>query len=101
MTRENNFIQKYNSKIDKEPLPSNIKTCDCSRKADCPMNGNCLSECLIYKASVNTTTNKYFYGTCENTTKERCNNHKCFFKNKALERNIELFKYIGIERERY
>ena len=101
MIRENNFIQKYNSKVNKKPLPSNIKTCDCRRKADCPMNGNCLSEYLIYKASVNPTTNKYFYGTCENTTKECYNNHKCFFKNNALERNIELSKYIGIERERY
>ena len=33
------------------------------------MDGNCLSECLIYKASVSTTTNKYYYGTSENTFK--------------------------------
>ena len=29
----------------------------------------------IYKASVNTTTNKYYYGICKNTFKERCTNN--------------------------
>ena len=58
------------------------------------MDGNCLSECLIYKASVSTTTNKYYYGTCENTFKERYNNHKCSFRNKSREKNTELSKYV-------
>ena len=68
------------------------------------MDGNCLSECLIYKASVNITTNKYYYGTCENTFKERynrentfkerCNNHKCSFRNKSREKNTALSKYV-------
>ena len=57
----NNVIRKYNSEIMKNPAPSTIKTCNCRRKTDSPMDGNCLSECLIYKASTNTnktTTNK-------------------------------------------
>ena len=54
----NNVVRKHNSKIMKDPAPSTIKTCNCRRKADCPMDGNCLSEYLIYKASVNITTNK-------------------------------------------
>ena len=67
MPNLNNVIWKHNSKIMKNPAPSTTKTCNCRRKTDCPMDGNCLSECLIYKASVSTTTNKYYYGTCENT----------------------------------
>ena len=59
MTSMNNFIRKHNSKIIKGQAPSNIKSFNRRRKKDCPMDGNCLSECLIYKASVNTTTNKY------------------------------------------
>ena len=58
------------------------------------MDGNYLSECLIYKASVSTTTNKYYYGTCENTFKERFNNHNCSFRNKSREKNTELSKYV-------
>ena len=90
----NNVIRKHNSKIMKNPAPSTTKTCNCRRKTDCPMDGNCLSECLIDKASAITTTNKYYYGTCENYFKERYNNHKCSFRNKSREKNTELSKYI-------
>ena len=44
--------------------------------------------------SVSTTTNKYYYGTCENTFKERYNNHNCSFRNKSREKNTELSKYV-------
>ena len=65
MPNMNNVIRKHNSKIMKNPAPSTSKTCDCRRKTDCPMDGNCLSECLIYKASVSRTTNKYFKRTLQ------------------------------------
>ena len=78
----------------KNPAPSTTKTCNCHPKTDCPMDGNCLSECLIYKASVSTTTNKYYYGTCENPFKERYNNHHWSFRNKSREKNTELSKYL-------
>ena len=58
------------------------------------MDGSCLSQCLIYKASVSAATNKYYYGTCENTSKERYSNHKCPFRNKSREKNTELPKYV-------
>ena len=89
----NNVIRKHNSKIMKNPAPSTIETCNCRPKTDCPMDGTCLSECFIYKASVITTTNKYYYDTCENVFKERYNNHKCSFRNKSCEKNTELSKY--------
>ena len=56
------------------------------------MDGNCLSKCLIHKASVNITTNKYYYVTCENTFTERYNNHECSYK--SSEKNTELSKYV-------
>ena len=93
MPNMNNVIWKHNSKIMKNPSPSTTKTCNCHRKTDCPMDGNCLSEYLIYKASVSTTANKYYYGTCENTFKECYNNHNYSFRNKSREKNTELSKY--------
>ena len=39
----------------KNPAPSTTKTCNYRQKTDCPMDGSCLSECLIYKASVSAT----------------------------------------------
>ena len=84
----NNIIQKHNSKIMKNPAPSTTKTCNCRRKTDCPVDGNCLSECLIYKASASTSNNKYYYGTSENTFKERYNNHNCFCRNMSREKSL-------------
>ena len=94
MPNMSNIIQKHNSKIMRNPAPSTTKTCNCLRKTDCPMDGNCPSECLIYKASVSTTTYKYYYDACENTFKECYNNHKCSFRNKSHEKNTELSKYV-------
>ena len=53
---DKHFSRQHNSKIMKNLAPSTTKSCNCRRKTDCPMDGNCLSENLIYKASVSTTT---------------------------------------------
>ena len=53
-----NVSRKYNSKILNNLAPCTIKTCNFRRETDSHTNGNCLFECFIYKASVDTTTNK-------------------------------------------
>ena len=53
-----NVSRKYNSKILSNLAPCTIKTCNFRRETDSHTNGNCLFECFIYKASVDTTTNK-------------------------------------------
>ena len=99
MPNMKNVIRKH-SKIVKNPEPFTTKTCNCQRKTDCPMDGHCLSEYFIYKASVSTTTNKYCYDTYENTFKEHYNNHKCSFRSKFRGKNTELFKYLSELKER-
>ena len=95
MPNINFVIRKHNSITKKNLAPSTTKTCNCRRKTDCPVDSNCLSECLIYKASsVSTTTNKCYYVTYKNTFKERYNNHNCSFRNKSREKNTELSKYV-------
>ena len=59
MPNMNNVIRKHNSKIMENPASSTPKTCNCRQKTDCPMDGDCLSEYLIHKASVSATTNKF------------------------------------------
>ena len=54
----NNVSGKYNSKILNNLAPCTMKTCNFRRETDSHTNGNCLFECFIYKASVNTTTNQ-------------------------------------------
>ena len=49
------------------------------------------------KAAVSQTLsqiNKYYYGTCEKTFKERYNNHTARFKNQSKQKSTELSKHI-------
>ena len=64
-----------------DPKSTNNKTCSCREKSDCPLKQNCLSECLVYNAVVNTSTTKNYYRTCEKNFKERYNNHTSSFRN--------------------
>ena len=54
-----------------DPKPTNNKTCSCRQNLDCPLNQNCLSECLVYKAVEKTFPTKKYYGTCEKSFRER------------------------------
>ena len=68
-----------------------------SSKAECPFDKKCLSESLVYNASVDrldTNKTKHYYGTCEKNFKESYNNHTTSFKNKSKEKSTELSKYI-------
>ena len=94
-----NIIQKHNSKLMEDPKPTNNKICSCQQKSGCPLNQNCLSECLVYNAVVNTSTTKNYYGTCEKSFKEKYNNHTSSFKNKSRQKTTELSNYIWESKE--
>ena len=94
MPNMKNVIQKHNSKIMEDPIPTNKKTCSCRKKSDCLLNQKCLSECLVYNAVVNTSTTKNYFGTCEQSSKERYNNHTSSFKNRSRQKSTELSNYI-------
>ena len=50
---------------------------------------------MSIKTFTNTfTKNKYYYGTCEKTFKERYNNHIATFRNKSKQKSTELSKHI-------
>ena len=55
--------------------PTNNRTCSCRQKSDCPLGQNCLSECLVFNAVVNTSTTKIYYGTYEKSFKEILQSH--------------------------
>ena len=56
------------------------RMCDC-RKEDCPVNGRCLTENVIYRASVETAKETKFYvGSTGLTFKNRYTKHKHSFR---------------------
>ena len=86
-----------------DPKPTNNKTCSCRQNLDCPLNQNCLSECLVYNAVEKTFPTKNYYGTCKKSFRERererergrDNNHTSSFRNKSRQKSTELSNYIG------
>ena len=61
--------------------------CNCRKKESCPLNEECLTSQLAYRATVtnvvNEDLNKYI-GLADTTFKERCSNHK---RNTAIVQN--------------
>ena len=69
--------------------------CNCQKKNSCPLNGQCQTKNLIYKATVTTEKNevKEYIGSTGNTFKTRFNQHKSSFRTKN--KSTELAKYIA------
>ena len=63
---------------------TNDKLCNCRKKKNnCPLDGKCLTECVVYKATVTETDTKKqetYIGLTENEFKTRFNLNKSPFK---------------------
>ena len=74
------------------------KTCNCQAKKDpCPMDKNCLQDCVVYQATVTQTetkTSENYIGLTADTFKVRHRNHKKSFNNVKYETETELSKHI-------
>ena len=59
------------------------KLCNCRQKNSCPLDGKCLTKCVVYKATVTETISnnqETYIGLTENKFKTRFNLHKSSFK---------------------
>ena len=67
----NSVIRNHNTSLLKYPTPTDITECSCDQKTECPLDKNCLSECLVYNALVgwlDTNKTKHYYWGCEKRT---------------------------------
>ena len=75
-----------------------MKTCNCRKPNECPMNGFCLSKSVIYRATVTTDepnpNTETYIGLTKNEFKERYNGHKSTFNNSNKRNSTELSKHI-------
>ena len=70
------------------------RMCDC-RKQECPVNGRCLMENVIYRVSVTTATKTNFYvGSTGLTFKNRYTKHKHSFRHEKYSNTTNLSQYI-------
>lgn len=92
-------INSHNQKLLSCPEQNNVDTgCNCRDKSICPLPDKCLTQSVIYQASVTTTNNikpiATYVGLTENKFKTRYNNHKTTFNNISKRHSTELSSYI-------
>ena len=67
------IISSHNAKV-LAPAPehvSRIHVCNCKQPQNCPLNGHCLTECVVYKAWVSAPNKpaRHYYGLTEDHSK--------------------------------
>ena len=95
MTNIGNIIKQHNSNIMRNTPEQQAQPCNCRQRDNCPLNGNCLASCIVYKATVTTgNESKNYFGTSESEFKTRFYNHTKSFRNRSYENDSELSKYL-------
>ena len=76
-------INAHNREILRNTPSKNTKRCNCQQKENCPMNGACLKERLVYYPTISCNDKNYqpklYKGSCETSFKKRYSNHKKSF----------------------
>ena len=94
MNNMSNIIKGHNKKVISKPHDQRPK-CNCRKKAECPMEGNCQVNNVIYKCDVTRPLPKKVYlGLAEGEWKSRFYNHKLSFKHKRYSNKTTLSSYI-------
>ena len=98
MPNMKSVIQNHNTNLlSNHTTTIAARSWSCRQKLECPLNNKCLAETLVYKATVSQTSseiNKYYYGNCEKTFKERYNNHTATLRNKSKQKSTKLPKHL-------
>ena len=91
----NNIINAHNKRILHPTNASNIPSCNCRKKDECPLEGKCLQRNVIYKCQVSTNEDECvsYIGCTENTFKDRLYKHRNSFKYKT-KRNCTVFQLL-------
>ena len=76
--------------------------CNCRVKTDCPLNGNCRKESVIYKCTATTCDSKKVYlGLIEEEfKKQRCYDHVKSFKNEFYANSTTLSSHVSEMKKR-
>ena len=91
------LLREYNVNIETQPNQPADRKCNCRKKIECPLNGNCLQKSIIYQATVirkDSNTQETYIGLTDGEFKTRFRNHTASFRNQNLKNSTELSKYI-------
>ena len=94
------IIQSHNAKVlSPQAATPTEPGCNC-RGFPCPLNGQCLTKCVIYKATASTPQlpDKHYYGQTEDTFKGRYYGHRYDLRH-SDSRRTALAKYVWKSRD--
>ena len=88
------IIKSHNKKLSFNQKQQ--KPCNCRKKTDCPVQGDCRKTSVVYQCDVTTpnTPKKTYIGLTERELKARINEHNSTFKNKSQQNSTTLSTYI-------
>ena len=94
-TNVGNIIKQHNSKLLSKTNNNNNRKCNCKSKPNYPLNGEYLTQCLVYQATSTTSNNNFlYYGTSEGEFKIRYNNLTKSFRDRECMNETELSKHV-------
>ena len=94
MNNMSKIIKGHNKKVKWKPRDQRPKD-NCREKVECPMEGNCLVNGVVYKCDVTRPLPKKVYlGLAEGEWKSRFYNHKLSFKHKRYSNKTTLSSYM-------
>ncbi|KAL9965170.1 hypothetical protein ACROYT_G028933 [Oculina patagonica] len=70
------------------------KECNCRKKDQCPLDGKCLSQNVVYQATVTTQTSSESYVGLASNFKDRYRNHTASFRHESKRNETELSKHV-------
>ena len=70
------------------------KECNCRKKDRCPLDGKCLTQNVVYQATVTTQTSSESYVGLATNFKDRYRNHTASFRHESKRNETELSKHI-------
>ena len=71
------------------------RACNCRKKDECPLQGNCLSKGIVYQAQVTSASKTETYvGLTATEFKARFRNHQVSFNNETHKNDTELSKHV-------
>ena len=75
------------------PATEHVKKCNCIKKEQCPLEGQCLANNIVYQATITSNTTTETYVGLATNFKERYRNHTSSFRNHK-KKETELSKCI-------
>ncbi len=92
-TRNKQLLQQHQES--KDTANAAIKKCNCRNPSKCPLDGKCLTEAVVYKATLRTKDKTYTYvGMTEGTFKSRYTSHGSSFRLKRYKTATKLSEMV-------